>query len=164
MMIELIKTLVIKGGIMSGLIAGIVASCIDHKFMDKMTKAEQTHKFDEWQIDEIRELLRDVSKIRNPAVTETNEDVIENAYHLVIADFERAKPLLYKKEDPVILKGFFNTLHGRYDQMQDIRLGHETNLTLEDSKRILIGEIEICKHKLLNTLQDKQKEIMSKLV
>lgn len=71
MMIELIKTLVIKGGIMSGLIAGIVASCIDHKFMDKMTKAEQTHKFDEWQIDEIRELLRDVSMIRIPAVTET---------------------------------------------------------------------------------------------
>lgn len=45
--------------------------------------------------------------IRIPAVTETNEDVIENAYHLVIADFERAKPLLYKKEDPVICSKAF---------------------------------------------------------
>lgn len=162
--IEWIKVLLLKGGIASGLIAGIMVSCIDHRFMTKMTKAEQTHKFGEWQIDEIGELLRDVSMIRVPAITETNEDVIENAYHLILADFERAKPLVYKKGDPIILKGFFNTLQGRYDQMQDIRLGHETELKLEDSKKILIGEIKECKRRLLLALQNEEKEIMSKLV
>ena len=70
-------------------------------------------------------------------ITETNEDIIENAYHLIIADFERAKPLLYKKNDPVTIKGFFNTLNNRYNQMQDIKLGLEKELKLEDSKGFL---------------------------
>lgn len=46
--------------------------------------------------------------------------------------------------------------------MQDIKLGYEKELNLEDSKRVLIGEINECKKRLLNALQDKEKEIMSK--
>ena len=93
-----------------------------------------------------------------------NEDVIENAYHLIIADFERAKPLLYKINDAVTIKGFFNTLINRYNQMQDIKLGYEKELNLENSKRILINEINECKKRLLNALQDKEKEIISKMI
>lgn len=109
-------------------------------------------------------MIKEVSEIRIPAITETNEDIIENAYHLIIADFERAKPLLYKKNDPVTIKGFFNTLNNRYNQMQDIKLGLEKELKLEDSKRVLIGEIKECKKRLLNVLQDKEKELMSKMI
>ena len=159
------------GGIATGLIAGIVAalvqfliSYLDHTFITKTKKAEQTHEFVEWQRDEIGKLISEVSAIRVPAIKETNEDVIENAYHLIIADFERTKPLLYKKNDPVTIKGFFNTLNGRYNQMQDIKLGYEKELKLEDSKRVLIGEIKECKQRLLNVLQDKEKEIMSKMI
>lgn len=159
------------GGIATGVIAGIVAALVqflishlDHIFITKTKKAEQTHAFIEWQRDEIGKLIREVSAIRVPAITETNEDIIENAYHLIIADFERAKPLLYKKNDPVTIKNFFNTLNGRYNQMHDIKLGHEKELKLEDSKRVLIGEIKECKQRLLNVLQDKEKEIMSKMI
>ena len=48
--------------------------------------------------------------------------------------------------------------------MQDIKLGHEKELKLEESKRVLIGEIKECKQRLLNELQDKEKEIMSKMI
>lgn len=160
-----------SGGIASGVIAGIIAALVqflishfEHSFITKTKKSEQVYGFIEWQRDEIGKLIKEVSQIKVPAITETNEDVIENAYHLIIADFERAKPLLYKKNDPVTLKGFFNALNGRYTQMQDIKLGNETKLKLEDSKRVLIREIEICKQKLLAALQDKEKEIMVKLM
>ncbi|WP_138302959.1 MULTISPECIES: hypothetical protein [Eubacteriales] len=159
------------GGIATGVIAGIVAafvqfliSHLEHIFIIKTKKAEQTYGFIKWQRDEIGKLIKEVSEIRIPAITETNEDIIENAYHLIIADFERAKPLLYKKNDPVTIKGFFNTLNNRYNQMQDIKLGLEKELKLEDSKRVLIGEIKECKKRLLNVLQDKEKELMSKMI
>ena len=58
----------------------------------------------------------------------------------------------------------FNTLNRRYNQMQDIILGYEKKLKLEDSKRVLIGEIEECKQRLLKVLEDKEKEIMSKMI
>lgn len=158
-------------GIVSGLIAGIVAAAVqflisflEHKFITKTKKAEQTYAAIEWQRNAIGEMIREVSEIRVPAITETNEDVIENAYHLIIADFERAKPLLYKKNDPITIKGFFNTLKHRYDQMQKIKLGAEKDLTLEKSKIVLIGEIKECKERLLNVLQDKEKELMSKMI
>ena len=159
------------GGIATGVIAGIVAafvqfliSHLEHIFIIKTKKAEQTYGFIKWQRDEIGKLIKEVSEVRIPAITETNEDIIENAYHLIIADFERAKPLLYKKNDPVTIKGFFNTLNNRYNQMQDIKLGLEKELKLEDSKRVLIGEIKECKKRLLNVLQDKEKELMSKMI
>lgn len=157
--------------IVIGVLAGIVAtitqgllSHLEHTFITKTKKAEQTRGFIEWQRDEIGKLIREVSEIRVPARTETNEDVIENAYHLIIADFERAKPLLYKKNYPVTIKGFFNTLNWRYNQMQDIKSGHEKELKLEDSKRVLIDEIKECKQRLLNELQDKEKEIIAKMI
>lgn len=152
------------GGIATGVIADIVAAIVqflishsDHIFIIKTKK-------NEWLRDEIGKLIRDVSEIRIPTITETNEDIIENAYHLIIADFERAKPLLYKKDDPVTIKGFFNSLNWRYKQMQDIKLGHEKELKLEDSKRVLIGEISLCKQKLLDVLQNKEKEVISKMI
>ncbi|MFG6325746.1 MAG: hypothetical protein K1W00_02740 [Lachnospiraceae bacterium] len=157
-------------GIATGIIAGVVAALVqlllshlNHRFIAKDKKADQTYAFIVWQRDEIRNLIKDVSEIRVPAITETNEDIIENAYHLIIADFERAKPLLYKNNDPVTIKGFFNTLNKRYNQMQDIKSGHEKELKLEDSKRVLIGEIHECKKRLLNELQRKEKEVMSKM-
>lgn len=160
-----------EGGIATGVIAGIIAALVqflishfDHIFIAKTKKAEKTQEFIEWQRDSLEELIKEVSEIRVPAITETNEDVIENAYHLIIADFERAKPLLYKKDDPITIKGFFNTLNRRYTQMQDIKLGKEKNLKLEDSKKVLIGEIKECKQRLLTVLQDKEKEIMSKMI
>lgn len=166
-----IELLFNDGGIATGVIAGIVAALVqflishlDHAFITKTKKAEQTHEFIEWQRNEIGSLIREISAIRVPAITEINEDVIENAYHLIIADFERAKPLLYKKNDPVPIKGYFNALNRRYEQMQNIKLGHEKDLKLEDSKKVLIGEINECKQRLLNVLQDKEKEIMSKMI
>lgn len=122
------------GGIATGIIAGIVAALVqflishlDHSFITKTKKADRTHEFIKWQRDEIGKLIREVSAIRVPAIKETNEDIIENAYHLIIADFERAKPLLYEKNAPVTIKGFFNTLNRRCNQMQDIILGYEKN-------------------------------------
>ena len=159
------------GGIASGVIAGIVAAAVqflisflDHKFITKTKKAEQTYGAIEWQRNAIGELIRDVSKIRVPKISETNEDVIENAYHLIIADFERAKPLLYEKNGPVTIKGFFNALNFRYDQMQKIKLGVEKDLTLEESKIVLIEEIKKCREELLDVLQRKEKELMSKMI
>lgn len=158
-------------GIATGVIAGIVAALVqflishlEHTFITKTKKADQTYGFIIWQRDEIGNLIKEVSEIRIPMITETNEDIIENAYHLIIADFERAKPLLYKENDPVTIKSFFITLNRRYNQMQDIKLGHEKKLKIEDSKRVLIGEIYECKRRLLNALQNKEKEIMSKVI
>lgn len=165
-----IELLLEDGGIASGVIAGVVASLVqflishwEHNFMQKTKKGDQIYGFLKWQMDEIGNLIREVSDIRIPAITEINEDIIENAYHLIIADFERAKPLLYKNNDPVTIKSFFNTLNRRYNQMQDIKSGHEKELKLEDSKRVLIGEIHECKKRLLNELQRKEKEVMSKM-
>lgn len=147
------------GGIATGVIAGIVAAFVqflishfEHRFLQKGKR------------DEIGELIKDVSEIKIPAVTETNGDVIENAYHLIMAYFERAKPLLYKKSDPVTIRGFFNTLNIRYRQMQEIKLGYEKGLNLGDAKRVLIEEISECKKRLLTVLQDKEKETMSQLI
>lgn len=140
------------GGIASGVIAGVVAALVqflishlDHNFMLKTKKSDQTYSFIKWQMDEIGNLIKEVSEIRIPAITEENEDIIENAYHLIIADFERAKPLLYRKNDPVAIKGFFKAPNRRYNQMQDIKFGNEKNLKLKDSKMVLIGEIHECK-------------------
>ena len=98
------------GGIATGVIAGIVAAFVqflishfEHRFLQKAKKEEQIYSFNVWKRDEIGELIKDVSEIKIPAVTETNGDVIENAYHLIMAYFERAKPLLYKKSDPVTM-------------------------------------------------------------
>lgn len=161
----------IEGGIVDGAIGGLVVALIqiiysrvEHSFIIKTKKTERTYEYTQWHRDEIGKLIQDVSSIRVPAITETNEDVILNAYHLIIADFERAKPLLYKKGDCITIKGFFNTLNKRYEQMHDIKLGNEKNLSLKDSKRVLIGEIEECKKRLLNVLQNKEKEIMSKMI
>lgn len=159
------------GGITTGVIAGIVAAFVqflishfEHRFLQKAKKEEQIYSFNVWKRDEIGELIKDVSEIKIPAVTETNGDVIENAYHLIMAYFERAKPLLYKKSDPVTIRGFFNTLNIRYRQMQEIKLGYEKGLNLGDAKRVLIEEISECKKRLLTVLQDKEKETMSQLI
>lgn len=159
------------GGIATGVVAGIIAAVVqflishfEHIFITETKKSEQIYGFIEWQRDKIGELIKEVSEVRIPAITEANEDSIENAYHLIIADFERAKPLLYKRDDPVTIKGFFNTLNRRYKQMQDIKLGLEKELKLEDSKRVLIDEIIVCKQKLLEVLQNKEKEIMSNMM
>lgn len=166
-----IELLVKSGGIASGIIAGIVSALVqflishsDHSFTTKTKRMEQTYDFIQWQRDEIGKLIRDVSEIRVPLSTEINEDIIENAYHLIVADYERAKPLLYRINDPIIIKSYFNTLNYRYNQMQDIKLGREKNLKLEDSRIVLIGEINECKQRLLNTLQNKEKEIISKMI
>lgn len=91
-------------GIATGVIAGIVAAFVqflishfEHRFLQKAKKEEQIYGFNVWKRDEIGKLIKEVSEIKIPSATETNEDVIENAYHLIVADFERAKPLLYKK-------------------------------------------------------------------
>lgn len=105
------------GGIATGVIAGIVAALVqflishlDHVFITKTKKTEQIYGFINWQRDEVGKLIREVSEIRIPASTEMNEDMIENAYHLIIADFERAKPLLYKKMILSQLKVFLTLL------------------------------------------------------
>lgn len=140
------------GGIATGVIAGIVAALVqlwishwDHKFITKSKKLEQTYEVNQWKRNEIEKLIREVSEIRIPASTETNEDIIINAYHLIIADFERAKPLLYEITEPVTIRSYFSLLNRRYKQMQDIKSGFEKELKLEDSKRVLIGEISECK-------------------
>lgn len=162
--------LLCNSGIVSGVIAGIVAALVqvlishlDHIFITRTKKEDQTHEFIEWKRDKIENLIGEVSAIRVPSSTETDEAVIVNAYHLIISDFERAKALLYKKNACVPIQSFFNTLIYRYNQMQNIKLGIEKNLKLEDSKRVLVGEIEECKKRLLNELQDKEKAIMSKM-
>lgn len=163
--------LLFNGGILSGIIAGIVAALVqflishlDHVYQSKTKKAEQTYAVIEWQRNELGKLIREVSEIRIPASTEMNEDIIENAYHLIIAYFERAKPLLYYNNAPVTIKGFFNALNRRYNQMQDIKSGYEKGLKLEDSKVALIGEIKKCKEMLLIVLQNKENEIISKMI
>ena len=158
-------------GIATGVIAGIVAafvqfliSHLEHRFLQKAKKEEQIYGFNVWKRDEIGKLIKEVSEIKIPSATETNEDVIENAYHLIMADFERAKPLLYKKSDPVTIRGFFGTLNIRYKQIQEIKLGYEKGLNLGDAKSVLIEEICECKKRLLTVLQDKEKEIISQLI
>ena len=97
-------------------------------------------------------------------IMETNEDVIQNAYHLIIADYERVKSLLYKKSDLIAIRSFFSTLNGRYNQMENIKLGYERELKLEDSKKVLIGEIKECKQRLLKVLQKEEKELILKVM
>lgn len=165
-----IELLLNNGGIATGVIAGVVAaltqfliSHLNHIFIAKSKKEEQIHKFTEWQRDEVKKLIEEVSTIRVPAIAETSENAIENAYHLIIAAYEKAHPLLYKS-DLIMIGGFFNTLNGRYNQLQDIKLGYEKRLKIEDSKRVLIGEIKECKRRLLCVLQDREKEIMSAMI
>ena len=166
-----IKLLFNDSGIATGVIAGIVAAVVqfiishlDHAFITKNRKAEQVHRHIEWQRNEIGNLIREVSAIKVPAQTETNEDTIENAYHLVIADFERAKPLLYEKRDDVRLRGFFAALDNRYNQMQQAKLGQGVELSLEDSKIVVIEEIKECKQRLLKVLQEKEEDILSQMI
>lgn len=165
-----IELLLNGGGIATGVIAGVVAASVqllvshlEHTFIIKTNKVKQTDAYIKWQRDELLKLIDEVSKIKVPPTTETNEDIIENAYQLIIADYERAKPLLYNENDPIIIKGFFNTLNRRYNQMQEIKSGYEKELRLEDSKRVLIGEIKECKKRLLSMLQDQVRVIMLKM-
>lgn len=77
-----------------------------------------------------------------------------------MADFERAKPLLYKKNDCITIKGYINALTIRYNQVQSIKLGYEKELKLEKAKEVLIGEIQVSKQKLVSELQEKAKDVM----
>lgn len=165
------KLLFNGSGIATGVIAGIVAAAVqfiishlDHAFITKNRKAEQVHRHIEWQRNEIGNLIREVSAIKVPTLTETNEDTIENAYHLIIADFERAKPLLYEKSDDIRLRGFFATLDKRYNQMQQAKLGYGVGLSLENSKIVVIEEIKECKQRLLKVLQEKEEDILSQMI
>ena len=76
----------------------------------KNKQDEKTNAFIVWQRDEIGKLIREVSEIRVPMIMETNEDVIQNAYHLIIADYERVKSLLYKKSDLIAIRSFLARL------------------------------------------------------
>ena len=155
----------IESGVLSGIIAGLVAagvqlliSYLDRKF--KRTE-DQAFRQRDWMKNEISKMIQEVSAIKVPPITETNDDIIENAYHLIIADYERSKPLIYKKDGPAVLRGFFDTLIFRHNQLQSIKLGKEPQLTEEKSKEVLIGEIAVCKDKLLYYLQAKEKEIIA---
>ena len=147
----------LNGGIATGIIAGIVAAGVqfliaglEHNFITKTKKNEQIYEAIGCQRDKIEELIGEVSAIRVPSLTETDEDIIENAYHLIMADFERAKPLLYKKNDCITIKGYINALTTRYNQVRSIKLGYEKELKLEKAKEVLIGEMQVSKQKLLS--------------
>ena len=125
------------GGIATGVIAGIVAAFVqflishfEHRFLQKAKKEEQIYSFNVWKRDEIGELIKDVSEIKIPAVTETNGDVIENAYHLIMAYFERAKPLLYKKSDSVTIRGFLIPLIYAIDKCKKLNWDMKRDLIL----------------------------------
>jgi len=158
-----------SSGILSGLIGGVVAvlaqiliTYLKHFFTVKDNRIEQTNKIVYRQIEELEKLIYDVSNIRVPSITEINEDIIENAYHLIDADFERAKSFLsYKKNYCVKIISYFRLLDFRYNQIQNIKLGNVKELNLVDAKRNLIGEIKICKEKLLKELQNKKSDLMS---
>lgn len=159
----------IDGGAVTGVIAGIIAAIIqlsisrfNHTFTTKTKKSERILNNLNWHRDEIGKLIKDVSEIRVPKKTETNEDVIVNAYYLIVANFEMAKKF-FGEFDYYKIKGYFNTLNRRYDQMQEIELGYEKGLKLNDSRRILIGEIEESKKRLLNILQDKENNVLSNI-
>lgn len=163
------------GGIATGVIAGIVAAFVqflishfEHRFLQKAKKEEQIYSFNVWKRDEIGELIKDVSEIKIPAVTETNGDVIENAYHLIMAYFERSKPLLYKKAILLQLEAFLIPLIYAIDKCKKLNWDMKRDLILgmqrESLKRVLIEEISECKKRLLTVLQDKEKETMSQLI
>lgn len=123
----------IESGVLSGIIAGLVAagvqlfiSYLDRKF--KRTE-DQAFRQRDWMKNEISKMIQEVSAIKVPPITETNDDIIENAYHLIIADYERSKPLIYKKDGPAVLKVFFDTLIFHHNQLQSIKLVKEPQLT-----------------------------------
>ena len=162
------KIMLVESGILSGIIAGLVAagvqllvSFLDRRFINKNRKEDQSFEQREWLRNEIHRMIYEVSDIKVPSGTETNDDIIENAYHLIIADYERSKPLIYKKDGPSQLRGFFDTLIYRHEQLHSIKMGKETQLTEEKAKEVLIGEIAMCKDKLLNYLEAKEKEIIA---
>ena len=154
-----------QSGVLSGIIAGLVAAGVQLfiSFLDRKFKRTEDQAFRqrEWMKNEIIKMIQEVSVIKVPPKTETNDDIIENAYHLIIADYERSKPLIYKKDGPAVLRGFFDTLTYRHEQLQSIKLGEEPQLTEEQAKKVLIGEIAVCKDKLLYYLQAKEKEIIA---
>ena len=158
------------GGIATGVIAGIVAALVqllishfEHQFIRGNRQEDQERDQSMWLRDEIGKLIQDVTAIKVPAKTVTDDDVIDNAYHLIIADYERSKALLYKITEPVTIKGLFDTLQFRYEQLQNIRMGLEEKITIEKSKKVLIEEMIVSKAKLLENLQRKEKEVISKL-
>lgn len=163
------KIMLVQSGVLSGIIAGIIAagvqlfiSFLDRRFIYKNRREDQSFEQREWLKNEINKMIHEVSAIKVPPKTETRDDIIENAYHLIIADYERSKPLIYKIDGPVVLRSFFNTLIYRHEQLQSIRLGKEVpELTEENAKKVLIGEIAVCKDKLLYKLQAKEKEIIA---
>ena len=162
------KIMLVQSGVLSGIIAGIIAagvqlfiSFLDRRFIYKNRREDQSFEQREWVKNEINKMIHEVSAIKVPPKTETRDDIIENAYHLIIADYERSKPLIYKIDGPVVLRSFFNTLIYRHEQLQSIKRGEEPQLTEEKAKEILIGEIVVCKNKLLYYLEAKEKEIIA---
>ncbi len=157
--------MLIESGILSGIIAGLVAAGVQLfiSYLDRKFKRTEDQAFiqRDWLKNEINKMIQEVSAIKIPPVTEKNDDIIENAYHLIIADYERSKPLLYKKDGPAVLRGLFDTLTYCHEQLQSIKLGEEPQLTEEQAKKVLIGEIVVCKDKLLYYLQAKEKEIIA---
>lgn len=164
---NLIETLINNVQFVEGLIVGVIIHIFIIHFQYTLTakgvREKQGYKNIEWQRDEIEKLIKDVSDIRIPSIMELNEDAIENAYHLIVAYFERSKPLLYKKNDCVTIKSFFNLLNTRYDQMQNIKMKNEKVPELYNDKKVFVGEIKECKVRLLNVLQEKEKEIIAKM-
>lgn len=165
-----IKEFLSSSGILSGVVAGLIAACVqvlitylEHFFKVKDKRIEQTNIMVYSQIEEIDKLIYDVSNIRVPSSTEINEDIIENAYYLIDADFQRAKSFLVYRKDHYYVKitSYFRLLNYRYDQMQAIKLGQEKELNLADSQKTLVGEIKVCKEKLLKELQNKKSDLMS---
>lgn len=159
-----------KSGIATGVIAGIVAAIVqllishlEHTFIIKSKKADQAYTNNEWYRNEIQKLIIGVTEIRIPAITETSDTAFENTYHLIFEYYERAKSLLDKQIDFIIIKSYFSLLDSRYKQMQNIKSGHEKELNLEDSKRVFIDAISECKKRLLAILDDSIKEITSKM-
>ena len=158
-----------SSGILSGVVAGVVAAMVqilivylEHFITTKDKRVERKNNLVDRQVEEIEKLIIDVSSIRNPSLTEIDEDVIENAYYLITANFERAKSFLYSKDDCIIIRGYFSSLNTHYNQMLYIKvLGSEEEAQLVKAKRAVIKEIKICKEKLLKALQNKKSDLLS---
>ena len=169
------------GGIATGVIAGIVAALVqllisrlEHQFIRETRQEDQEREQRKrqedqervqrmWLRDEIGKLIREVTAIKVPAKTVTDDDVIDNAYHLIDSDYERSKPLLYKIKDDVTMSEDFDILHSRYELLQKVRLGHGEETKISKLKKDLIEEMGRSKNILLKNLQRKEKEVISKL-
>ena len=157
---------VIWTGLLAGIVAASVQFIISHlernfKMMNK--KENQRRKQLEWLREEIGKLIKDVTEIKVPTITVIDFDTIDNAYHLIIADYERSKPLLYKIKDNVTMSGDFDRLHSRYELLQKERWEHGEETEITKLKKDLIEEMTRSKAILLENLQRKEKDVISKL-